>query len=76
MATWNRVNGDPITTESRVLVYRPDTGAKGFVAVRQPQPGRTELYGAVYTVDTDYDAEGTPTAERTEVIDADPTFAR
>lgn len=79
MATWKRVSGEPITTESRTRVYSDD-GREGYVAISREQRGAWDthgprLYGPVVAVESQYNSDGTVVSEKKTVIDAEPTFA-
>lgn len=72
MAHWKRADGNPVTTES-FLVVENEAGERGRIKIRQTRPGKISLYGGVYRVDVKYGHDGTPESEQTIVLDSYPT---
>ncbi len=78
MATWKKATGEPITTESEVRVYNPETGEEGYVSVSRDlsRDHTPQFFGAVKAKRQYFTMSGVEIAEPTyTVIDAEPTFA-
>ncbi len=74
MATWEKADGKPVTTESRVRVRNTVTGVEGYVGVSWAGKGHLpKFFGPVLSLTAVEPGDGTePYAT---VIDAKPAFA-
>jgi len=73
--TWKRSTSDPVTVDSRVPVFDPESGEEGYANVGWIR-GCPRLFGPVVTLDRLFDSQGAEIERpKQAVLDREPKFA-